>query len=505
MNRPLLLCDYLSESAQRLPDKVALVCERGRFTYLALDRAADALAGALARRGVARGDRVVVFGGNSAEVVISFWAVLKANAVAVLVNPLTRADKLAYLLQDSGAAVLIADASRASELARLAPGARAPCGLLVYGEGRGSFEQALQEGEPPPPRRCIDADLAALAYTSGTTGEPKGVMLTHANMLAAATSVSTYLRIAEDEVILCALPLAFTYGLYQMIMAFGAGARLVLERSFAFPVQVMQRVVGEAATGFPGVPSMFATMGDLKGLDQCDFSNIRHVTNAAAALHPKHIDMLRRTFRSARIYSMYGMTECKRVSYLPPEDLAHKPASVGIAIPNTEVWLVDEDGRRLGPHRTGRLVVRGATVMRGYWRKPAETAEKLRPGPLPGELVLYTDDYCRMDEDGYLYFVGRMDDIIKSRGEKVPPKEVEDALLAHPGVKEAAVIGVADERLGQAVKAFVVAASGAQLAERELRMTCHERLESFMVPRDIVVVPELPKGPSGKIQKGRLA
>jgi acyl-coenzyme A synthetase/AMP-(fatty) acid ligase len=202
---------------------------------------------------------------------------------------------------------------------------------------------------------------------------------------------------------------------------------------------------------------------------------------------------------------MYGMTECKRVSYLPPEDLARKPASVGIAIPNTEVWLVDEDGRRLGPHRTGRLVVRGATVMRGYWRKPAETAEKLRPGPLPGELVLYTDDYCRMDEDGYLYFVGRMDDIIKSRGEKVPPKEVEDALLAHPGVKEAAVIGVADERLGQAVKAFVVAASGVRLAERELRMACQERLESFMVPRDIVVVPELPKGPSGKVQKGRLA
>ncbi len=505
MNRPLLLCDCLSESAQRLPDKVALVCDRARFTYRALDRAADALAGALARRGVQRGDRVVVFGGNSAEVAISFWGVLRANAVAVLVNPFTRAEKLAYLLRDSGAAVLIAGASLAAEVARLAADTRATLLMLVYDEGRGSFEQALQEGAPPPPRRCIDADLAALVYTSGSTGEPKAVMLTHANMLAAAASVSTYLRIAEDEVILCALPLAFTYGLYQMIMAFGAGARLVLERSFAFPAEVMQRVVDEAVTGFPGVPSMFATIGDLKGLDQYDFSSVRHVTSAAAALHPKHMDMLQRAFLSARIYSMYGMTECKRVSYLPPEDLARKPTSVGIAIPNTEVWLVGEDGRRLGPNRTGRLVVRGATVMQGYWRKPEQTAEKLRPGPLPGERVLYTDDYCRTDEDGYLYFVARMDDIIKTCGEKVPPKEVEDALLAHPGVKEAAVIGVPDERLGQAVKAFVVAANGAQLAARELRIACQERLESFMVPREIVLVPELPKGPSGKIQKASLA
>jgi acyl-coenzyme A synthetase/AMP-(fatty) acid ligase len=202
---------------------------------------------------------------------------------------------------------------------------------------------------------------------------------------------------------------------------------------------------------------------------------------------------------------MYGLTECKRCSYLPPEDLDRKPGSVGVAIPNTELWIVDDQGRRLGPNQVGQLVVRGATVMLGYWEKPEATAEKLRPGPLPGERVLYTGDYCRFDDEGYLYFVGRMDDIIKSRGEKVPPKEVEGVLLNLPGVKEAAVVGVPDPILGQAVKAFVVLETTASYTDKQIQRECQSRLEAYMVPREIVFVADLPKTQTGKIKKTGLA
>ena len=246
-------------------------------------------------------------------------------------------------------------------------------------------------------------------------------------------------------------------------------------------------------------------MADMKNLADYDFSRIRYVTNTAAALSLKHIEFLRRTFPSARVFSMYGLTECKRCTYLPPEDIDRKPLSVGVAIPNTELWIVDDQDRRLGPNEVGQIVIRGATVMRGYWGKPEATAKKLRPGPLPGELVLYTGDYGRLDEDGYLYFIGRMDEVIKSRGEKVAPEEVERALMKIPGVKEAGVIGVPDEVLGQAVKAFVILEDGAQLSEQAVRIECQGRLENFMVPKHVVFVTSLPRTTTGKIARKELS
>jgi acyl-CoA synthetase (AMP-forming)/AMP-acid ligase II len=286
-----------------------------------------------------------------------------------------------------------------------------------------------------------------------------------------------------------------------MIMAFRMGARLVLERSFNYPAKVLKTMVAEGVTGFPGVPTIYAMLAEMKNLKEYDFSKIRYVTNTAAALPVKHILVLKELFPAARIYSMYGLTECKRCTYLPPEDLDRKPTSVGIAIPNTELWIVDEDDKKLGPNEVGQLVIRGATVMKGYWEKPEATAKKLRPGPIPGEQVLYTGDYCRLDEEGYLYFVGRMDDIIKSRGEKVAPKEVENVLYNIQGVKDAAVIGTPDELFGQAVKAFCVLEEGVTLTEKDVIRACQQKLEPFMVPKYVVFVPELPKTTTGKIKK----
>ena len=490
-----MLHDYLAHSARKHPDKIALVCGSQRLTYSQIDEQSDALAHRLAAAGVQRGDRVIVFADNTAETVISFWGVLKANAVVSIVNPQTKKDKLAYLLRDCRPAALISEP-------RLKP---------VFGDAAAAcpslktviLSEEIQDlpAGPAPRRQCIDIDLAAIIYTSGSTGDPKGVMLTHRNMLTAATSISTYLEIQEDEVILDVLPLAFDYGLYQMIMAFRMGARVVLEKSFAYPAQVLKLIASERITGFPGVPTIFAILAEMKSLREFDLSSIRYVTNTAAALPVKHILMLKDMFPGARIYSMYGLTECKRCTYLPPADLDRKPTSVGIAIPNTEMWIVDEDGNKVGPNVVGQLVIRGATVMKGYWEKPEATAKKLKPGPLPGEQVLYTGDYCSMDEEGYLYFVGRMDDIIKSRGEKVAPKEVEAALMNISGVKEAAVIGVPDEALGQAVKAYVVFENGFFIPEREIQKECQRRLEGFMVPKHVAIVPELPKTDTGKIRK----
>ncbi|PBB64547.1 AMP-dependent synthetase [Mesorhizobium sp. WSM4312] len=510
-----LLHDYLAHSAGRLGDKVALVCGKQRVTYGELEARANAIATDLAASGVARGDRVMIFADNTVETVVSFWAVLKANAVVCIVNPLTKSDKLDYLLNDCLPAALITDAHLHSifrEPARSCPSLlRTIVSGSIDDDELSRLPQAIRwdiavaAGDAPPARRCIDIDLAAIIYTSGSTGEPKGVMLTHRNMMTACASIASYLELAEDEVILNVLPLAFDYGLYQMVMAFRTGARLVLERSFAFPAQVLGLIRQEGVTGFPGVPTIFAALSELKSLKDQDFSSIRYVTNTAAALPLKHILMLRDLFSSARIYSMYGLTECKRCTYLPPEDLARKPLSVGIAIPNTEMWIVDEHDRRVGPGVVGQLVIRGATVMKGYWGKPEATARKLKPGPLPGEQVLYTGDYCRMDAEGYLYFVSRGDEIIKSRGEKVAPKEVENVLMDIPGVREAAVIGVPDELLGQAVKAFVVMENGRTIGEKQLQMECQKRLENFMVPKSIVVVASLPMTDTGKLKKTALS
>lgn len=510
-----LLHDYLQESARRLPDKVALVCGDSCFTYATLDRWSDGLAATLAERGVQRGDRVIVFADNGVEAAVSFWAVLKANAVVSMVNPLTKADKLSYYLNDSRATALIADAQLWRELMPAVGKSRFLMTVVIAGEPKADpfdmlpnpirFDQAITHAGRAPGRQALDIDLAAIIYTSGSTGDPKGVMLTHRNMLTAATSISGYLGLSEEDTILGLLPLAFDYGLYQLIMAFRMGARLVLERSFAYPAEVLGRAAKEQVTTFPGVPTIFAMMAEMKRIWDYDFSSIRIVTNTAAALPVKHITVLQELFPKARIFSMYGLTECKRCTYLPPEDLARKPTSVGIAIPNTELWLVDEHDNRLGPNQVGQLVIRGATVMRGYWEKPEATAQKLRPGPLPGERVLYTGDLCRMDEEGYLYFVSRMDDVIKSRGEKVSPKEVEVALMNLHGVKEAAVIGVPDPLLGQAVKAFVVLEEGVQLTPREIQLQVQKHLEPHTVPKYVELVPELPKTTTGKIKKTGLA
>lgn len=510
----MLLHHTFEETARRLPGKLAVASDGNRLTYAELAGRVDALARLLRARGVRRGDRVALFLDNGVEMAAGVYATLRLGAVFMPVNPLTKRDKLAYLLNDSRASALVTHAVL-SETWQGALAAAPTVHTAVVAARSGSDADLPDRcvpypgadepgGGADPEPATIDQDLASIIYTSGSTGDPKGVMLTHLNMVSAARSICTYLGLREDDVVFCALPLAFDYGLYQLLMSMRVGATLVLERSFAFPVKALEVMARERVTVFPGVPTMFSLLTTLKGLEKFDLSALRMITNTAAALTEDHIRRLRGLFPRATLFSMYGLTECKRVTYLPPEQLDIRPTSVGRGMPNEEVWLVDDEGRRLPDGSTGELVIRGSNVMRGYWEKPEQTAERLRPGPL-GEMVLYSGDIFRTDEEGWLYFVARKDDIIKSRGEKVSPREVENALYAHPGVLEAAVIGVPDPVLGEAIKAFVVPREGHDLGEREVIRHCLGHLENFMAPKYVEFVAELPKTDTGKIRKKGLA
>jgi long-chain acyl-CoA synthetase len=503
-----LLHESLLAAAAETPDKPALVADGRSWSYGELLDASQRLARALQDSGLERGDRVAVFMDNTAECAVSIFGALAAGGVFIVVNPQTKADKLAFILDDSEASVLLTESSlgRAWRPA-LEQAAWSPRAVLCAGattDGAGGAARDLDEalaGTEPEPRAVgtIPLDLAALIYTSGSTGNPKGVMMSHASMVFAAGSIAEYLRLSEDDRILNVLPLAFDYGLYQLLMAFRIGGTLVLERSFAFPAQTLKRVEEEQVTVFPGVPTVFATLLSMQ--TRTPHPIVRRVTNTAAALPPSFHDGLHELFPNALIFRMYGLTECKRVSYLEPELVEAKPTSVGRPIPGTEAFVLDEEGRPVRPGETGILYVRGPHVMAGYWRAPELTAEMLKEGPVPGERMLCTHDNFSIDEDGFLYFVGRTDDIIKTRGEKVSPIEVENALFAIDGVKEAAVLGFPDEILGEAIRAYVVPEEGASLSEAEVIAACRTKLESFMVPKEVVLLDELPKTPTGKIRK----
>lgn len=502
-----LLHDGFLWQALAQPQHPAIIVEGMPHSYGELLNAARCLAGALMERGLHRGDRVAIYMDNTWPCVVSIYATLLAGGVFLMINPQTKADKLEFILNDSDAKILLTDGHLAPVflpvIERIAPLHRVICSGQTPTHARVEAFDAVVQAAPADSvmHANIPLDLAALIYTSGSTGNPKGVMHTHQSMRFAAESLIEYLRLSGSDRLLCVLPLAFDYGLYQLLMAMQLGATLVLERSFTYPAAVFQRMETLQVTVFPGVPTIFAMLLSAHGRSPLRFPSVTRVTNTAAALADDYVPRLREIFPYGLIYKMYGLTECKRVSYLEPERVDAKPGSVGRAIPGTEVFLLSPDGQPVARGETGILHVRGPHVMLGYWKRPDLSAQMLKPGPWPGERVLCTQDFFRMDADGDLYFVGRSDDIIKTRGEKVSPVEVENVLHGIAGVREAAVIGVADDLLGQAVRAVVVLEPGTTLTDKQIRAACLARLENFMVPRDVIIVAELPKTTTGKVSK----
>lgn len=501
--------EFLEASADATPDKTALVCNASRWTYGQLEAEANRLAQAFLSRGIGRGDRVVLHLPNSPAAVVAIFAALKAGAVFVPINRSVKAEKLEYILRDCQASALLtclesAKIPQVDGLKLVYTGDRqAPETFGLSSTAEAPFPSApwVQEAKHStqrPSGNNEESDLACLIYTSGSTGKPKGVMCEHRNVVFVSGSIIQYLENRPEDIVLNVLPLSFDYGLYQLLMTFRFGGTLVLEQSFTYPASILQRIEQERVTGLPGVPTMFQMLLE-QGLETYDLSSLRYLTNTAAALPPKHLIALRRRFPQARIYSMYGLTETKRTLYLPPEQLDRRPGSVGIPIPGTEAWLEDAEGWHLKPGEVGELVIRGPHVMRGYWGDEQATRQRFRETDT-GERLCHSGDLFRQDAEGYFYFVSRKDDIIKSRGEKVAPKEIESVLYEMEGVAEVAVIGVPDPLLGQAIKAFLVF-DGQPPPARQVLAHCRAHLEEFMVPQQIEFRQSLPKNASGKIDK----
>jgi long-chain acyl-CoA synthetase len=427
----------------------------------------------------------------------AIYGCLLAGAAFTPLPVATRPERLTEIVADLGGSVLVCERDHVSAADQTAASVDHDVDVIGAeligppGEARG----------PLP----IGPDLAAVIYTSGSTGEPKGVTLTNANMAFTADSIAEYLGNTADDRVLCVLPLSFGYGLYQLLVSVRTGGSLLLEPGVGPAGDLLDLIDRERVTGFAAVPTIFQLLLTLKNLGNRELPALRYLTNAGAGLPAPVVEAVRAALPGARLFLMYGQTECQRVCYLPPEEVDSRPGSVGVAMPGTEAWVAGDDGGVAAPDVVGELLVRGPHVMQGYWGRPEATAARLLPGPGPGERVLATGDLFRTDADGHLYFVARRDDIFKSRGEKVVPKQVEEVLHAFPGVREAVVVGIPDKLLGAAVCAHVVLDGDPPPAERDLRRHCAAGLDAHMVPKRIVVHEQLPRLASGKIDRRSLA
>lgn len=498
----------LRDSARRFGTKTAFIAGEVRLTYAELDASSDRLAASLARGGIKPGDRVLMVLDNGHEAVVSFFGIWKAGAVPCPLYPSIKAEKLSVILNSTEASAIITQArQRVAVITAISVTKMQPLTIVAQadaGEDLGyalRFEDLLGRELPVSLKEFKNTEaLALLIHTSGSTGQPKGVMLTHANVEAACKAIIAYLGSTAEDIVLSVLPLSFGYGITQMVTMVMAGGTLVLEKSFAFPRKILERLAEVKATGFPLVPPMAALITGMKDLEPGFLPHLNTITSAAAAMPPALAERLQQLFPGTRLFLMYGQTECLRATYLPPEEVSRRPLSVGRAIPGTRAFVIDEDGRPAPPGTIGELVVEGPHVMSGYWGNGLTTVRAL--SPVAGGRRLHTGDLFRTDADGFLYFISRRDDIIKTRGEKVSPQEVERALYTLPGIREAAAGGMDDPIFGQVIRAYVVLEDGVTLTEREIIRHCAQLLEDYMVPKSVEFRDALPRTATGKIRLG---
>jgi acyl-CoA ligase (AMP-forming) (exosortase A-associated) len=507
-----LVHHMLRDSAERYGGREALVHQAERLTHAELWSAVDSLGNGLREAGTRRGDRIGVLLEPSIELATSLFAIPAAGGAFVPIHHSLVPGQVEHVVRDSGMVGLITDAARFQRLLPVLQECPDLRFVVLAGQGEVAASRlavhdyaALRAG----PRRksdspCIDRDLAGILYTSGSTGRPKGVMLSHANILAGAAIVSEYLSIGPEDRILAALPFSFDAGLNQLMSAIHQGACCVLIR-FLFAREIVAMLGRERITGLAGVPPLWNLIAqDSSGLAQASLPHLRYITNTGGSLPLTTLGRLRSALPGTEVVLMYGLTEAFRSTWLPPSELDRRPTSIGKAIPNTEILVLDENGRPCAPGEVGELVHRGPTVSMGYWGLPEQTARVLRPNPLAppgsqGELVCYSGDLVKMDEEGFLYFVGRRDNQIKSSGFRISPTEVEQALCRSSPLRDAAVIGVPDEMLGQKIKAFVVPAEGARVDPEGILVAVSPLLPRHMVPHLVEVMDDLPKTTSGKI------
>jgi len=510
-----LLGEALLFSADKYPNKTAIIVKDRQYTYDMLCESAENLALYLISIGVVKGDRVAIYLDNSWESIVALYGATLSGSVFMFINPQTKSDKLNYILQDSGAKVLISSINLYNEFSSALENNHYINEVIIAGkiENIDSFDSyninlldytISNHGLNAIIPNIIPNDLAALIYTSGSTGFPKGVMMTHQSMVFASWSLIEYLRLSPEDRIMLMLPLAFDYGLYQLLMSVTIGGTFIVEQSFIFTASIFKNIEKYQPTVFPGVPTVYAMMIAANKQNPIKFNSIQKVTNTAAALPAEFIPELKKIFPNALIFKMYGLTECKRVCFLEPELIDLKPTSVGKAIPGTEIFLLSSDGNPVSIGEPGILYIRGPHIMAGYWHKEELSTEMLMPGYIPGEKILCSNDWFKMDEDGDLYFLGRNDDIIKTRGEKVSPVEIENVIYRMDGVKEVAVMGIPDPIMGESIIVYLTTHDSSDLNEKEIQRHCMNFLEQYMIPKKVFIIDEMPKSSNGKINKKEL-
>jgi len=509
-----LIWHLLRESTRRLPEKEALVHGADRLSYHEVGKRTGGLATGLREIGLSRGERIGIYLEPSIAQVLSIFGASQAGGVFVPINAQLFPEQVAHIAKDSGMKVLITSPAKLSTLAGhieeipslefvVLAGAETapPLSLPVH-----RLEALCQTPAPANWRDySIGKDLGAILYTSGSTGKPKGVMLSHANVIAGSAIVSTYLGITSAERILAVLPFSFDAGMNQLMTAFHQGGTLLLI-NFVFAREIVQTLIKERITGLAGVPTLWSLLAQPNStLQRQPLPDLRYITNTGGAMPQAVLAILRKALPATKTFLMYGLTEAFRSTYLPPEEVDRRPTSMGKAIPDTEILVLNENNELCKPGEIGELVHRGPTVSMGYWGRPEDTDKALRPNPLlPPELgdcerVCYSGDLVKMDDGGFLYYVGRRDTMIKSSGFRISPTEVEEVLFQGGKLRQAAVIGVPDDVLGQTIKAFVVPREGDDLNVEDLLAYCGEKMPRYMVPKAVEVLSELPKTTSGKV------
>ena len=507
------LHQLLADQASARGDAPALTYKSETVTYAGLRDAAAAFARGLQRIGLERGERVGIYLDKRIETVASVFGTSAAGGVFVPVNPLLRPQQVAYILDDCSVRVLVTSAERYSRLRDQLRECRSVEHVIVVdgspepASGVAAWESIVSDG-PLPPSNAIDLDIAAIFYTSGSTGKPKGVVLSHRNLLVGGASVSEYLANDEDDCILAVLPLSFDAGFSQLTTGFTAGAHVVLV-NYLLPADVVRLCVKHRVTGLTCVPPLWVQLIEQDWPAEATES-LRYFANTGGRMPKATLDRLRAIFPGAQPFLMYGLTEAFRSTYLDPSEVDRRPDSIGKAIPNAEILVVREDGSPCDPGEEGELVHRGALVAMGYWNDAEQTAERFRPAPgredavCTTETAVWSGDIVVSDEGGYLYFIGRRDEMIKTSGYRVSPAEIEEVAYATGLVGDAVAMGVEDPRIGQHVLLAVSPANGDGLDPDALLSELRQQLPLYMVPKHVVVRPSLPRSPNGKFDRNLL-
>jgi acyl-CoA ligase (AMP-forming) (exosortase A-associated) len=518
-----LLHELLLRQAGQTPQATALVHRDAKYSYEQVASEVEQFGRAMVARGLRVQDRVAVFLPKQLETVVTMFGASRAGLTFVPVNPILKAPQVRHILGDCDVRVLVTSPERYATLERELVECPALDCVVLVGSGSDAVVQASAPGRcalvtwsetlrsaPASAafHRIVDMDMLSILYTSGSTGRPKGVVLSHRNMVTGAHSVAQYLENTPDDRLLAVLPFSFDYGFSQLSTAFSVGASVVL-MDYLFARDILTVAQRERVTGLAGVPPLWAQLADLEWPAEVRES-LRYITNSGGAMPGATLAKLRSALPKTRPFLMYGLTEAFRSTFLPPSEIDNRPGSMGKAIPNAEILVVRPDGTPCEPNEAGELVHRGSLVALGYWNDSQKTAERFKPAPgrpsglMISEIAVWSGDTVRQDEDGYLYFVGRRDEMIKTSGYRVSPTEIEEVVFATGLISDAAAVGVPHPTLGQAV-ALVVAGTQSPGASTALLNECKKQLPAYMVPAHIEWREALPRNANGKYDRALLA